>query len=363
MNNQRLQGDNPGDGNPAIPSLHNSVRPVEHPKADILASDVSWESLRLFMIAAESKSFRRASEIARCSVNKVRDHIAQIEDKAGSPVVLRSPKGLELTRIGADLLAIVRRMREAEAPVAAVGRRRDGERIENFRFAVTEGLGTFWVTPRLVQLVKDAPTIKIQVVSQMALADVKQNEVDLAIQLVKPDDDELIFARVGSLHLIPYATPDYLATNGTPHKVSDLEHHNLVLQTGDQVELRFTEMFLSTHALANSVRIEVNTSSGHYWAVVNGVGVGLMPSYVSAITNRVVPVDIGFEPRRDIFLVYHRNLLRMRNARKMIGLVKDWFDPVRFPWFAEEFIHPRDFPPALLAQTMSQTLEALHMRI
>jgi DNA-binding transcriptional LysR family regulator len=348
---------------PDITSLNKGVRSTEHPVVDMLASDVSWESLRLFLIAAESKSFRRASEIARCSVNKIREHIAHIEDKAGGPLVTRSPLGLELTRAGGELLTIVRRMREAEAPVAAVGRRRDGDKIQNFRISVTEGLGTFWVTPRLVQLVKDVPTIKIQVSSRMELADVRKNDTDIAIQLVKPEEDDVIFVRVGSMHLLPYATPDYLAKNGKPTSVSHLESHNLVIQTSEQVEANLLAMFLSKNALLNSVRIETNTSSGHYWAVVNGVGVGLLPSYISALTQRVVPLDFGLNPRRDIYLVYHRNLLRMKDARRMIALVKDWFDPIRYPWFAEEFVHPDDFPPELLAQTMSVTLDALHRAI
>ncbi len=45
----------------------------------------------------------------------------------------------------------------------------------------------------------------------------------------------------------------------------------------------------------------------------------------------------------DVWLTYHPDVARIPRVRHVIDWVVDSFDPRRFPWFRDEFIHPREF--------------------
>ena len=46
----------------------------------------------------------------------------------------------------------------------------------------------------------------------------------------------------------------------------------------------------------------------------------------------------------DIWLTYHPDAVRIPRVRRMVDWLIDAFDPRRFPWFRDEFIHPKDLP-------------------
>ena len=54
------------------------------------------------------------------------------------------------------------------------------------RVAVTEGLGTFWLAPRLVEFQQSFPNILVDLQCAMRSADVSRHEAEVAIDLVAP---------------------------------------------------------------------------------------------------------------------------------------------------------------------------------
>jgi hypothetical protein len=51
--------------------------------------------------------------------------------------------------------------------------------------------------------------------------------------------------------------------------------------------------------------------------------------------------------RRDILLVYHPDSRRSQVVQKAIEWIRHSFDPIRFPWFAEQFVHPNELETRL----------------
>src|ERR1700757_4130247 len=84
------------------------------------------------------------------------------------------------------------------------------------RVAVTEGLGTFWLAPRLVEFQKSYPNILIDLHFSMRGADVSRHEADVAIHLSRPVALDAKLVRLGRMHLILFAGEKYLDTYGTP---------------------------------------------------------------------------------------------------------------------------------------------------
>ena len=102
------------------------------------------------------------------------------------------------------------------------------------------------------------------------------------------------------------------------------------------------------------VTLKTNVSSAHYWAVANGAGIGWLPTYAAAIGARLVPIDGLVQIGLDIWLTYHPDAERIDRVRQAINWIRTSFDPVRYPWFRDAFIHPRDLPATLKGGTMPE---------
>lgn len=88
--------------------------------------------------------------------------------------------------------------------------------------------------------------------------------------------------------------------------------------------------------------MRTNASTAHACAVEFGIGIGGLPTYVAAIGTDLIPVDIGVRHHVDIWMTYHPEARSISRVAFFIDWLRTLFDPKRYPWFGDEFIHPRD---------------------
>ena len=61
-------------------------------------------------------------------------------------------------------------------------------------------------------------------------------------------------------------------------------------------------------------------------------------------TARIIPGRTGLRFQFDVWLTYHPDAARIPRVRRMIDWLINSFDPRKYPWFRDEFIHPNDLP-------------------
>ena len=88
--------------------------------------------------------------------------------------------------------------------------------------------------------------------------------------------------------------------------------------------------------------MKTNVSSANYWAVANGAGIGVFPSYALALGGKIVPLDIEFHRPVDIWLSYHPGSGQIPRVRYMIDWLVEVFNSRKYPWFRDEFVHPSE---------------------
>ncbi|MEH3106134.1 MAG: LysR family transcriptional regulator [Sphingomonas fennica] len=301
-----------------------------------------WDDLRLFMIAAETGSLRSAAAAAGCAVNTIRSRIEQLEHDLGLVLAKRTIDGLTLTAEGREMLSIAREMSSGASALDRLRQSRGTRAASRVSIQVTEGLGTFWLMPRIVDFQAEHPHLTVDLRCDMRPVDVLFRDVDIAVQLDRPVHPDLIVTKIGTLHIMPFAAPGYLAAHGTPGSIEELLRHKLVLQTSDQVPTDAETLLLGSDLPPGTVAIRANTSSAHYWAIARGAGIGVLPTYARAMTRRVVPVDAELKLRRDILLVYHPDARRSKATELAIDWIRRSFDPDLYPWFSDTFIHPTE---------------------
>ena len=223
--------------------------------------------------------------------------------------------------------------------------------------SITEGLGAYWLIPQLVAFQRSNPRLTLNLRCTQNPPDLLRLEADISVQLVRPKEPDLKVVKLGYLHLMFFASRSYLDAHGSPKAISDLENHRLIVLTDDQGKWENSyQNALSGISPSGLVALRNNVSSAHFWSIVKGCGIGILPTYVQALGSNLVPLDIGAIHKHEIWLTYRSDAKRIARIRKTIDWTAQSFDPHKYPWFRDEFTHPSRFPEVYKGKPLTNQL-------
>ncbi|WP_052161073.1 LysR family transcriptional regulator [Hoeflea sp. BAL378] len=325
--------------------------------------NADWNSIRVFLAVARLYSFRKAAEELGISVNTARRTISRLEDQLGYPLLYRESEGARLTDEGRRVVLAARDVESSVSDMWRVAALAEREASGPIRLAITEGLGSFWLTPRIVDYINETGAQnRIELQCAMRSVDVLRMEADISVQLEKPNRPELIVKRLGYLHLKPFASLSYLEKFGRPKTVADMVNHRVVEQQTDQLRGYELDKIFGPQIADRMVRMKTNFSSAHYWAIAKGAGIGLMPSYARAIGGDVEHIDLGFDFRVDIWLATHPEVAKSARHRAFIDFLTDSFDERKFPWFGPDSLSPEEIEERFSRKDLQSYFEGFTAR-
>jgi DNA-binding transcriptional LysR family regulator len=321
---------------------HNPAAKTQHNSLQLNINRLSWDDLRIFLACVSQASFRKAGVVLNLSSSTIVRRIERLESALGAVLFHRLPDGVTLTPEGRS---IVGSARQAELAFFDIIRQRafaGNAPRGQVKISISEGLGTYWMLPRLVNFQREYPFLTIDVNCAMANADVMRMEADVAIQFERPTQPDLIAYKLGKLHIYPFAAQSYIDTYGMPTCLDDFSKHRLVDQVAPALEKDAWAHALGISDIQGVVGIRTNSSTAVLYAVEKGAGIGALPTYALALGAPVVPIDVGLTSALDIWLTFHSSARKTERIRLVIDWIKRIFDPNVYPWFQNSFIHPID---------------------
>lgn len=323
--------------------MHSYERRGAHTGAHPSRRMSDWDLVRIFLEVARIGSFRAAASQLNLSANFLRKRILQLESAYKTTLMTRHVDGIRLTVEGMQVLEAAKRMEDASFGLDRALTRTTPALTGEVRFAITEGLGTFWVAPRLIEFQRAYPGLLVDLKCEMRSADVLRLEADVAVQLEEPDKPDLKRIKIGRLHIMPFVSPSYVEIYGMPNGVDDIrQNHRIVLQDADQTQAQAMYEKYAGREQLGFVAMRNNVSSAHVWAVSKGAGIGWLPTYVPVVGGPLIPLDIGIKFEMDIWLAYHPDGKRIPRVKQLIEWTIESFDGRKYPWFRDEFVHPDD---------------------
>jgi DNA-binding transcriptional LysR family regulator len=314
---------------------------MDQPVGAGLLERISWDDLRIFVVVVRTLSFRKAATALRTSSSTITRRMERLEETFGFRLFDRLPDGVGLTAEGRSVYASAQQMERASHSLRA--HLDQGPTTRGIvRCSVTEGLGTLWVLPHVAEYSRTHPTTIVDLHCSLEVADILRMEADVAIQLEKPDRLEVKALRLGRMHFYPFASRRYIDTYGIPKTREDVKHHRLVHQKGPQVEEDGVQRALDIPNIEGLVALRTNASLTHLCAVELGMGIGGLPTYLAAVGSDLTPIDMGVRHHVDIWMTYHPDARSIRRVASFIDWLRTLFDPKCYPWFSDEFIHPRE---------------------
>jgi DNA-binding transcriptional LysR family regulator len=291
----------------------------------------------------------------------LRRRIEQLENRLDARLFTRAATGVDLTADGRKVYSVGLEML-SQARILGRLSLGAGRGLSGLvRVGITEGLGAFWLAPRLRSLHETHPRLKVDLRCEMRVQDLSRLECDVAVQLDRPSASDLKMVRLGTLHLILFASEDYVARPGMLRKTEDLHKFRFVELVADQVPSELLEERVRDDPYFQFVVVRTNSSSAHAAAVASGVGIGALPTYARLINKRLIPLETDFHLKRTIWLAYHPEAAKLRRVQVVIEWLKAAFSSRDYPWFNDELMLPHHFDDRLdLPELLSS--ESQHVR-
>jgi DNA-binding transcriptional LysR family regulator len=280
---------------------------------------MDWDKLRVFHSAAEAGSFTHAGEVLRMSQSAVSRQVSALEKDLGVPLFHRHARGLVLTEQGEVLFRtaseVLTKLQTAETLLGDSTTKPAGD----LRITASTGLGSVWVTQRLREFIELYPDIRIELILNDEPVDLSMRVADVAIWAREPMHNDLIRRPLFAMQIHAYASGQYIRKFGAPQKIQDLDRHRLVSFMGNPpphlAAINSLETLGRDGRAPRVPTLRTSTVLAVKYAVRGGIGIGLIPDYLTAEETELVPVLSEIEmPTLPIYFVYPEEL---RTAKKV----------------------------------------------
>lgn len=283
---------------------------------------MDWDKLRIFHAVADAGSLTHAGDALHLSQSAVSRQIRALEESLDTTLFHRHARGLILTEQGELLFEATSAMNKRLDTAAARIRDSEEEVFGVLRVTTTTGFGTLWLAPRLPKLYEKYPDLKIELMLEERVLDLPMREADVAIRMKEPSQADLIRRRLMNIRMRLYATPEYLAMNGTPQKLSEISDHRLISQNPNTPQVAagagLVQMLMDYDIRST---LTVNNYFGVLQGVLNHLGVGVLPDYLSEDFPHLVRVLPQIESDEvPVFLAYPEEL----RQSKRVGAFRDF---------------------------------------
>jgi DNA-binding transcriptional LysR family regulator len=195
--------------------------------------DLEARDLEYFAVVAGHGNLRRAADLLGLSQPALSKSLRRLEKSAGTKLVKRTPKGVELTAVGSALLGRARRLRlsfdDMEREIGDLVQGRAG----HLRIGAAPVTVEHPVSPACTALLKDAPKLTLQITigaNNVLLPALRSGELDLIVSGVPAIAfDDLVQERIYDDEFVIYASANHRLAGRKRLTVSDLAGERFAL--------------------------------------------------------------------------------------------------------------------------------------
>ncbi len=239
--------------------------------------------MAVFSQVVELGSFSGAARSLTLTKSAVSKQIAKLEAQLGVQLLRRTTRSLSLTEAGRAYYDrashAVALCRDAQAAVSE----HTGQPAGLLRITAPVTFGRSRLMALMPEFLRRYPDIRVQVVLLDRTVELAGEGFDVAVRLTERLSGDLIAREVGSFAYVLCAHPDYFKGAARPETPGDLARMNcLVYGEGETRSVWRFQGRKGSHRVKVSGNLAVNNSEALHAAVLEGVGLALLPDYLVA---------------------------------------------------------------------------------
>lgn len=284
-------------------------------------------AMETFVRVIEAGSFSGAAKQLRLGQPAVSKAIAQLEDRLGVRLLLRSTHGLTPTDAGRGFYERAKRsINEAEeAELAARGAA--ASLLGRLRICAAVTFARLHVIPCLPTFLAAHPALDVDIVMQDGDLDLVEAGIDVALRMSPLREVTLSARKIGLCRRRVIATPAYFSEHGVPQSPADLaQHHAIVYEQrlgGPTWTLR--KGYLES-SISLTGRVHVTAAEGVREAVFAALGFTVASEWMFASeleSGAVASVlDDWSLPDVELFAVYPTGRQASAKARAFVNFIE-----------------------------------------
>ncbi|MEM5388156.1 LysR family transcriptional regulator [Paraburkholderia phymatum] len=285
-------------------------------------------AMEIFISVAEAGSFSAAAKRMNVGQPAISKSVAQLEERLGARLILRSTRGLTMTDAGQRFYEhaklAIREADEAEQVVRHASDSLSGK----LRVSAAVTFACLHVLPSLNTFLGRHPKLEIDLVLDDRNIDLLEEGMDVALRMGLLADSAMTARRIGRSPRLVVGTPDYFARSGMPMTPADLSHHQAIVysQRGGGETWTFTQDGSNVDVTVSG-RVRVSAAEGMRKAVLGGMGLAVAshwmfsPELASGEAQAVL-TDWTLPPV-DLWAVFPSGRLVTARARAFVAFVEE----------------------------------------
>lgn len=231
------------------------------------------DAMQVLLAVVDAGSLSAASRALNMPLPNVSRRVAELEQRLGTKLLIRTNRNVQLTDAGRDYVDAIR---EVMAQIDVAERRASGEYLApRGELAITTSIefGRLVVLPLLMDFLGDYPEINVSITSTDGRVQLVEDHIDVAVRIGELSDSALFAVKVGEVAPLTCASPAYLARRGRPVTPADLPSHDGALFG------KLNEGWWKYDAEGQGIeakprpRVRGNTASASITAALGGLGI------------------------------------------------------------------------------------------
>lgn len=285
--------------------------------------------MKMFVRVVETGSFSAAARYLNVGQPAVSKSVAQLEERLGVCLVMRSTHGLTPTDAGRNFCERARRALEEVEEADRAARGSDADLSGRLRIGAGTSFGKLHLIPLLPFFFKAHPDLSIDLLLEDRPIDLIEHGIDLGLRFGPLPSSSLVVRRIGTGRRRVFASPLYLERMGAPAAPTDLSRHTTVIYTEDRAGTDSWNFRLGAVEMSVPVsgRLCVSSSEGMRTAVVRGIGLAVAPQWMfeSEISHGAVRIvlDEWRLPDSDLWAIFPTGRMVSAKARAFFVFIEE----------------------------------------
>ena len=173
-------------------------------------------AMEVLVRVVETGSFSGAARRLRVGQPAVSKTIAQLEERLGVSLLLRSPRGLTPTEAGQNFYERATRSIEAANEAELVARDAGNGLAGRLRFSSGVTFGRLHIIPRLPLFLAAHPRLTVEAILDDRDVDLIEEGIDVGFRMGMLADSAMVARKIGQSRRLVLGTPSYFEKAGEP---------------------------------------------------------------------------------------------------------------------------------------------------
>jgi DNA-binding transcriptional LysR family regulator len=240
-------------------------------------------AMETFIRVVDTGSFSAAARQLRVGQPAVSKTVAQLEDRLGVQLLLRSTQGLTPTEAGQNFYERAKRAIEEADEAELVARGASASLSGNLRISAAVTFARLHVVPRLAHFLAEHPALEIEAVLDDQNINLIESGIDVALRMGSLADSALIARKIGQSPRRVLGTPAYFEKHGEPRAPAELAAHQAIVYDVRGGGTVWTFRRGSTESSVTvSGRVRITAAEGVREAVLGGMGLAVASEWMFA---------------------------------------------------------------------------------